>query len=111
MPAGTQRKVGLSDLSHGDGRLHPGDDSLFLQEVLKRKAVHHGAEHAHVVRAGAFHAALLKLRAPEEVAAADHHGHLHTAADDFGDLAGDLCHHIGVQAHRAAAEHLAAKFE
>jgi hypothetical protein len=54
---------------------------------------------------------LLKLGAPEEIAAADHYGHLYTAADDFGDLAGNLRHHVGVQAHRATAEHFAAKLE
>ena len=70
-------------------RLHPGLDALLLQEVLQREAVHHGAEHAHVVGAGPVHAALLQLGAAEEVAAADHHGDLHAAADHGGDLPGD----------------------
>jgi hypothetical protein len=54
---------------------------------------------------------LLKLSAPKEIAAADHHGHLNTAADNFSDLAGDLRHYVGVQAHCATAEHLAAELE
>ena len=111
MPTGTQRDIGLGDLTHGDGGLHAGDDAFLLQEVLERKAVHHGAEHAHIVRTGALHAALLKLGAAEEVATADHHGHLHPAAHDFGDLARDLGHHIRIQAYRTATEHLPAEFE
>src|SRR5450432_943269 len=49
--------VGLGDLTHRDRRLHPGLDMLLLQEILKRQAVHHGAEHAPVVRPRAVHAA------------------------------------------------------
>ena len=74
---GPARDVRLGDLAHRDGGLHPGLDALLLQEVLQRQAVHHGAEHAHVVGAGAVHAALLELGAAEEVAAADDDGDLH----------------------------------
>lgn len=78
---------------------------------MQRKAVHHRAEHAHVVAAGSLHAALLKLGTAEEVAAADDDGHLHAAADDFGDLSSHLVDDVGVQANFATAEHLAAELE
>ena len=71
VPDRAARDVGLGDLAHRDRGLHPGLDALLLEEVLQRQAVHDGAEHAHVVGAGAVHAALLQLGAAEEVAAAD----------------------------------------
>ena len=86
-------------------------DAFLLQEVLQRKAVHDGAEHAHVVAAGPFHAALLQLRPAEEVPATDHDGHLNPTADDLGDLSGHQRDHVGVQPHFPAAEHLPAEFE
>jgi hypothetical protein len=61
--------------------------------------------------AGALHAALLQLRATEEVAAADDDGDLHATSDYLGDLPCHQVHDIGVQAHLAAAEHLAAQLE
>src|SRR5690606_39686620 len=64
------RDVGLGDLPHGDGGLHAGLDTHALQEVLEGQAVHHDAEHAHVVGAHAVHATLLQLSATEEVATA-----------------------------------------
>jgi hypothetical protein len=109
--AGPQRDIGFGHLAHGDGGLNPGHDALLLEEVLQREAVHHGAQHAHVVRTGAFHTALLKLSAAEEVPAADHHRDLNAAAHHFGDLPGHLGDHVGVQSHRAAAEHLPAELE
>src|SRR5205823_11733602 len=87
--------VRLGDLGHGDRRLHPGVDALLLQEVLQRQAVHHGGDHAHVVGAGPVHAALGQLGAAEEVAAADHHGHLGAQLYHVRDLPGQLLHDIG----------------
>ena len=111
VPPRPQRNVGFGDLTHRDGGLHPGGDAFLLQEVLQRKAVHDGAEHAHVVRPGAFHAALLQLRAAEEVATADDDGDLHATAHHLRDLAGHLGDDVGVQADRPAAEHLTAELE
>ena len=69
VPDRAARDVGLGDLAHGDGGLDAGLDAFLLQEVLEGQAVHHDAEHAHVVGAGTVHAALLQLGAAEEVAA------------------------------------------
>ncbi|MGX1241513.1 hypothetical protein RKD46_002617 [Streptomyces pseudovenezuelae] len=99
---GAQRDVGLGDLAHGDGGLHPAVDALLLQEVLEGEAVHHGAEHAHVVRAGAVHAALLEFGTAEEVSAADDNRDLGAVPDDGGDLTGDLVHHVGVHTQAPA---------
>src|SRR2546430_1521559 len=82
--------------------LHARLDAELLQEVLQRKAVHHGAEHAHVVGAVALHPALLQFGAAEEVAAANHHGDLDTGPGHVGDLLGDGVHHVGVDAELAA---------
>ena len=112
MPLGAPRNVRLGDLTHRDGGLHAGVEVVFaLQEVLQRKAIHHGAEHAHVVGAGPVHAALVQFGAAEEVAATDDDGDLHAVGGDVGDLVGDGGHHVRVDADLAAAEHLTAEFE
>src|SRR5205807_2859703 len=104
--------VGLGDLAHRDRGLHPGVDTVFaLQKVLQRKAVHHRAEHAHVVRTGPVHTALFQFGATEEVPAADHHGHLHAAAHHVRDLSRDRLHYVRVDADRAATEHFPAELE
>ena len=54
---GAQGDVGLGDLSHGDGGLDAGGHPGLLNEVLKGQGVHDGSQHAHVVGAGAVHAA------------------------------------------------------
>src|SRR5690606_20528463 len=111
VPFGAARNVGFGDLTHRDGGLHPGRDAFLLQKVLQRQAVHHGAEHAHVVGPVPVHAALLQLGATEEVPAADHDRYLDAAAYHLGDLHGDGVHHVRVHADRPAAEHLATEFE
>jgi hypothetical protein len=88
-----------------------GVHALLLEQVLQRQAVHDRAEHAHVVGAGAVHAALGDLRAAEEVAAADDDRDLHAAADDVAHLPGDVGHHVEVEPDRAAAEDLARQLE
>jgi hypothetical protein len=47
----------------------------------------------------------------EEVAATDDHAHAHAVSRHLGDLAGDPVHHVGVDTHRAAAEHLAGQLQ
>jgi hypothetical protein len=84
---------------------------MLLQEVLQREAVHDGAEHAHVVGPGAVHAALGELGAPEEVAAADHDGHLDAVACHPGDLASHGRHDVRVDAHSATAEDLTGELQ
>ena len=111
VPDRAPRDVRLGDLAHRDRGLDPGLDALLLQEVLERQAVHHDAEHAHVVGAGPVHAALLELGAAEEVAAAGDDRDLDAGALHGGDLAGDLLHDVGVDADPAAAEHLAGQLE
>src|SRR5699024_12807382 len=80
MPHGTTGDVGLGDLRHRNRRLDPRVASQLLEEVLQRQAVHHGAEHAHVIGTGAVHAELGQFGAAEEVAAADDYAHYHTHA-------------------------------
>ena len=107
---GAARNVGLGDLAHGDGALDAGLDAGLLQEVLEGQAVHDGAEHAHVVGAGAVHAALRQFGAAEEVAAADDDRDL-DVGDGGGDLLGDAADGVRVDAQLAAAEDLAGKFQ
>src|SRR5699024_1835138 len=107
----TQREVGLGDLSHLNGSLHAAVHALLLQEVLQGQAIHDGAQHAHVVGAGTVEAALLQLRAAEEVPTTDDHGHLHAAVSDFSDLACHVLNDIWVDAHGSPTEHLTAQLQ
>ena len=96
--------VGLADRFHRNGRLHAGEDPDFFQRRLHGQGVHHGGQHAHVVGAGALHPGLGQGCAAEDVAAADHHAHLHAGADDLGDLLGDRGQGLGVDAEAVAAD-------
>src|SRR5699024_6323200 len=77
VPDRAQWDVGLGDLPHRDRCLHPRDDPGFFQEVLQCEAVHHRAEHAHVVGTGPVHAPLGEFGAAEEIPAADDDRYLH----------------------------------
>ena len=110
MADGAARNVGLGDLAHGDGALHAGFDAGLLKEVLQRQAVHDGAEHAHVVGAGAVHAALGQFGAAEEVAAADDDRDL-DVGNGGGDLLGHAADGVRVDAELAAAEDLAGELQ
>ena len=108
---GLERNIRLGDLSHCDGGLHAGGLPFLFQEVLQGEAVHHRAEHAHVIAAGAVDAGLLEFGAAEEVAAADDDGHLHALPYGRDDLLGDAADHMGVDADLAATERLTGQFE
>src|SRR6266511_2723769 len=81
VPDGPQGDVWLGDLRHVDGRLDPGRHAELLQRVLERERVHHGREHAHVVGPRPVDAG--SVTAPPDVAATDHHGHLHAERRDL----------------------------
>ena len=75
-----------------------GGHAALLQEVLQRQAVHHRAEHAHVVRARSGRGrALLQFGTAEEVAATDDDGDLRTGRHDLGNLVGHRGDDIGVR--------------
>ena len=111
MAVSAQRQVRLGNLRHVDGGLHAAVDALLLEEVLQCKGIHYRAQHAHVVRASTIHAALGKLRATEEVSAADNHCNLDSLAGNLGDLAGYVFNHVWVDTDLAAAEHLTAQLQ
>ncbi len=97
------RCVGLSDLAHRDRSLHPSLDTLAVQEVLQRQAIHDCPQHAHVVGPRTIHPALGKLSAAEVVPAADDHGNLCATSDNIGDLPRDGGHDVRIDAKSATA--------
>ena len=77
--------VGLGDLVHGDGRLHPDLHAALLEAVSHGQRVDDGRQHAHMVRARALHLAAAVFDAAPEVAAADHDADLHAGLDALLD--------------------------
>ncbi len=84
----------------------------FFQCVLQREGVDDGRQHPHVIARGAFNAAFAAGQSAEDVAAADHHDHLHAEFAHFADLPGHVAHGLGADARRRfAAERLAAQLK
>src|SRR5687768_7237480 len=111
MPLGTAGYVRLRHLSHGDGGLDPRLNPDLFQKILQGQAVHHCAEHAHVVRSITFHPMLLQLGAAKEIATANDDRHLHAHLDHNADLLGESRYDIGVNAELAATEDLTREFQ
>ncbi len=103
VPLGAAADIGLADRGHRDGGLHPRGHAAFLQRGLHGERVHHGGQHAHVVRLGAFHAGGGAGDAAEDVAAADHDADLHAHGDHVADIGGDGADGVIVEAILAAA--------
>jgi hypothetical protein len=89
---------GLGHRGHVDGAQHAGVHALSFQGGLQGQGVDDGGQHAHVVAGCAFHAAALPGGAAEDVAAADHDGHLGAQITHLFDLAGDGGQDGGVEA-------------
>src|SRR5690606_30636013 len=75
------------------------------------EAVHDGAEHAHVVGAGAVHATLLHLGSPEAVPSAHHDADADAGAHDLGDLLGDLGDDVRIDADLPPSEDFTRELE
>ena len=102
----------LADLVDADRRLHAHLEAEALDGVLDRERVDDRGEHAHLVAGDAVHAGTRQTFAAEDVAAADHHRHLHTGLGHALDLVGDEIHHVGRNAEvELAHEGLAGKLE
>src|SRR4051812_45675497 len=89
--------VGLGQLLHPDGRHDSRIETLALQDVLERKRVDHGPEHAHVVCRDAIHAVLRQLRATDDVATADYEADADTHVSDFLDVIGKPVHSFEIE--------------
>jgi hypothetical protein len=83
--------------------LNSSGNTLLLKEILKCKAVHNGAEHAHVVSSSPIHAALGKLGASEIVTATNYYGDFRARFNNSRNLPGDVIHHIRVNTKFAFA--------
>jgi hypothetical protein len=81
-----------------DGGHHARLQALALERVGERQTVDHGAQHAHVVGAGAVRTELGELGAAQDVAATDHDRALGPQRRHARHLAGDDLHALGVDA-------------
>jgi hypothetical protein len=95
--------VRLGELLHGDRREHARGHVGALERVLQGERVHHRRQHAHVVGAGAIHAARRAGHAAEDVAAADDQRDLDAERAYFGDLGGDALEDGGIDAEAGVA--------
>ena len=104
MANGAAPDVILADLVDSQRRHDPRIRALRLESVLKRERIDHGGEHAHVVGGHAVHAGPGEARAAEDVASAEHHGHLHAHLRDLSNLRGDALEHGRIDAVILAPE-------
>src|SRR5690606_26792955 len=95
--------VGLGDLPHFDGALHPGADAPLLERILHGERIDHRRQHPHVVGARAIHPLGRPGDAAEDVASPDHDGDLDAEAMDLGHLRGDLVEGTGIDSVFAVA--------
>src|SRR5687768_1864542 len=104
--------VGLHDRLDRERRLHARHQPAAVHGVGERDRVDHGGEHAHVVGVRAVHPRGALRDAAKDVAAADHHAHLHAEVDDFLHLHHDPVHRLAIDAVGIAAhERLPRKLE
>ena len=101
----------LGDLSHGDGGLHAGGLPLLLQKSCRARQFITVPSIPHVVATGTIDTGLLQFGTAEEVAAADHDGHLHTLLYGRNDLLGNATNHLGIDADLATTECFAGQLE
>ena len=73
---------------HGDGGEHLGFLADCLQSRREGEGVNHGGKHAHLVTLDAVEALGGSLHATEDVASANHDGHLHSRVGHGLDLSG-----------------------
>jgi hypothetical protein len=78
--------VVLAHLVDPDRGLHAHEHANRLQGVLQRERVHHRRQHAHVVGSDTVHAGPREAGAAEDIAAADHDGHLRADLPHGTDL-------------------------
>ncbi len=71
---------------------------MLFEGVHQRQGVHHGCQHAHVIRGGAVHAHLQPHPSAPQVACADHDGHIHTQFAHLAHAAGNIQGSLGVDA-------------
>ena len=84
----------------------------FSSASCKREGIDDRRQHAHVIAGGAFHAALAAAQAAKNVAAADHHDHLHAEFAHLADLLGHVQDGLGIDAVAGVAtEGLTAELE
>ena len=98
MPYRTAPNVVLAHLVDAQRRHDAGVGAETFERVLHRQGVDHRREHAHVIGRDAVHAGARKPGAAKDVAAAEHHRHLHAHLGQVSDLAGDPLEDLRIDA-------------
>ena len=104
MTHGAPANVVFADLVDAHGALHARHATETLDGVLHRERVHYRGQHAHVVGGHPVHAGAREAGAPEDVAAPDDAGHLHSALLDLEHFAGDALEDQRVDAELSSSE-------
>ena len=100
------------NLRHRNGALHPRGRAQFFQRILERQRIDNRRQHPHVIARGAFNAAFTAAQPAKNIAAADHHDHLHPEVAHFANLLRHALHRIGVNANaRFTTQHFTAQLE
>ena len=82
---------------HSDRRHYPCLEICFLQHVLQCQRIDHGAEHSHVIGAGALHSHLGELAASYDVAASDDETDRGPQLYDVDDFVTQTIHRVEIE--------------
>ena len=78
--------IRLHYLLDGNRRHHAGGEVRLVHRVGQCQGIHDGGQHAHVIGRSPVHAISTTRDTAKDVAAANHHRHLHAHSHDFGNL-------------------------
>ena len=93
----------LRDAVHLDCGLHTHLHAALLERIGQRQRIDRRRQHAHMVRAGAFHLAAAVLDAAPEIAAADHNTDLTALFVAFFNHIANRTDHVKIQSEMLIA--------
>ncbi len=102
----------LGKLVHFHSGKHPRVHAHMLQHIGYRNAVHHRAQHSHVVCMASLHFIRAVFHAPPEIACANYNAYLHAHLGASGNHLTDLTQNVKIQTTALfSRQRLAADFQ
>jgi hypothetical protein len=103
--------VGLCNLAHLNGSLHPGLHAKRFQGVLECQGIDHRSQHTHVIGSAAIHAFGTSHGTAPDISSAYNDGYFNPQAHHAADLLGDVPHYLRVYTKTTAAQCFSTQLE